>query len=603
MLAPLGLLGALFLGVACGDKSDDDSSETPGPDPQMAAICNKINVDRFKELIVVEPSVVEDARARNDVDGPWSFRHLVEEMAPPDVSASDFVLAWLQTLAQPTTVNLFDVTGRGRTNEMLTCPWLRATPENGCDNACAVCTNRTLDLAKAPFRLIALTNRTDLSENDEHVRSAGESRLVYALTQGPGDDPASEPLSTTVIFEYQNPTDQGRDVNYWVERWHALGSYPNFDADYMAELESLYAEITTRPADRPSWINQVRINDVVLDWLWELREYKLVDGNLHHAPALRTPDLSLNGSQELARFVLDNKADVLAHRHTLPSTLNGGFARLMGVPWRLPGVDEETRVAFARETCDGCHQSERRAVDQGFHISPRRRGLERLSPFVHDPADTSKDELARRVTLARATLCAKSSKLGGLARPARYGRGRGSARGRLGGGCRRGSARGRLGGGCRRGSARGCRGERAREPPDQAGPARASRSRRRARPARVCCCVDAAGPQRRGRVGRSRAPRARGPAARGVEGARLNGAAARGVEGARLNGATTRGVEGATSACASDPRAGPVPAPTPQPTSPPGPSGGGRGRPAAGRFAATQLQLSVPMNSFVSASM
>jgi hypothetical protein len=402
ILAPWGLVGASLLVAACGGAGADAS--TTG-DPTQTALCNQVSVDRFKELIVVDPAVVGDARSRNDANGPWSFRHLIEEMAPPGVSPSDFAYSWLSSLTQPGRVNLFDVPRRERANELLICPWLRATPENGCDDGCSSCASRSLDLAKAPFRLIALSNRTDLSQTDEARNSAGESRLIFALTRGPGDDPASPPYSMSLIFEYQNPTDQGRDTRYWARRWHALGAHETYDASFLAELEALYADITSQPADRPSWINQVRTNDIALDWVWEMREFKLVDGALRVAPTQRTPDKSLNGSQELARFVFENKDQVLARRHILPSTLNGGFVRLSNLPWRIPGVDETTRLAFARETCDGCHQTEQPSIDQGFHVSPLREGVERFSVFLNNPADPDNDELGKRERFMQTLLC------------------------------------------------------------------------------------------------------------------------------------------------------------------------------------------------------
>jgi hypothetical protein len=399
----MGVVVPLVLAGACDDGNSSGAAPF-APKPAIGS-CSELTVDRFKELIVAEPSVVDDARSRNGTAGPWSFRHLVEEMAPPGVTASDFVQTWLGSLKQATNMNLFQVPSRPRLNEVLICPWLRATPENACNALCSSCAAQTLDLAKAPFRLIAFANRIDLSTTDERSDSAGESRLVYVLTQGPGDNPASVPLPMTVIFEYQNPNSEGRDTRYWTKRWHALGAYADYDSDFLAELDALYADITTRPADRSSWINQVRTNDVALDWLWDLREFKLTDNQLRLAPTQRTPDKLVNGSDDLTRFVLANKDAVLAGRYELPSLLNGGFVRLNNAPWRLPGVDEVTRHAFARQTCDGCHQSEEVSIDQGFHISPFRIGRDRLSPFLNDPADLANDELSRRSKFMLDSLC------------------------------------------------------------------------------------------------------------------------------------------------------------------------------------------------------
>jgi hypothetical protein len=396
------LSGVLLVSLSCGGGESNGTGAEP-----LTPVCDVV-VDRFKELIVVEPSVVEDARARNETAGPWSFRHIVEEMTPPGTTTSDFVSNWLSLFTQQATINMFSVPARPRLNEILLCPWLRQTPENQCDAACGSCAARTLDMAKAPFRLIGLANRIDLRLGEEPA-GVGETRLIYAVTRGPGDDPASEPTRMTTIFEFQNPNDQGRDAIYWGRRWHALGAHKAYDEAFMADLESLYTEVTARPADvtRPSWLNQMRTNEITLDWLWDMREFKLAEGALRLTSTARTPDKSLNGSPELARFVLDNQNDIMSSRHTVPSSFEAGFARPSG-RWLLPGVGETLRHAFARETCDGCHQLEETPSDQNFHVSPMRRGIERLSPFLHDPLNPEGDELSHREQLMKDLLCGQT---------------------------------------------------------------------------------------------------------------------------------------------------------------------------------------------------
>lgn len=395
---------SLFAG-ACGEMGNEPP--TPLTSAPVTESCSTtLSIDRFKELIIVEPSVVEDARARNDVDGPWSFRHLIEEMTPPGASPSDFVLTWLRSLEETSRINLFDVPSRQRANERLLCPWLKATPENACDAICSSCASRTLDLAKAPFRLIAFANRVDLGTTEDWPNGTGEARLAYALTEGPADDPASRPVPMTLIFEYSQPNDEGRGPRYWAERWHALGAHQAYDDAFLTDLDSLYAEITSRPTNgRASWIRQVRTNEIALDWLWDMREFKLVDGALRLSPPLRTPDPSLNGTEELARFVASNQNDVMLGRHNIPEAFSGGFSRSSNIRWRLPGIDEGTRRLFARETCDGCHRSEASSIDENFHVSPTQRGLARLSPFVNNPDDPRNDVLGRREVFMRGLLC------------------------------------------------------------------------------------------------------------------------------------------------------------------------------------------------------
>ncbi|HEU4405578.1 MAG TPA: hypothetical protein VFS43_09835 [Polyangiaceae bacterium] len=385
--------------ASCG--GDDPASSNQQP---VASPCAGLPVDRFKELVIVEPSVIGDARARNDANGPWSFRHLIEKMVPPGISPSDFVQAWVGTYDSQTRFNRFTVPSRPRADEVLLCPWLLETPENGCDSTCTNCTARTLDMAKAPFRLIALTNRIDLRLT-EAAATAGESRFVFAATRGPGDDPASPPLRMTVGIEYRNPSDEGRTARYWAERWHQLGAHATYDGAFLNDLESLYAQVVARPANGElSWLNQIRTNEVEFDWQWDMREFLLSSGGLQLAATARTPDKSVNGTQALADFVRANREAILLGQHTIPKDLEGAFAQITA-PWVVPGVDETLRNAFANSTCDGCHQSRQELRTENFHISPFDEGAARLSRFLNDPANPENDELARRAASLRDALC------------------------------------------------------------------------------------------------------------------------------------------------------------------------------------------------------
>ncbi len=394
---------AALAAPACGGSG----SHTEPLDTQQLQ-CDTEPVDRFKELIVVEPEVVEDARGLNASNGPWSFRYLVERLTPAGASPSRFVGEWLEGFGRSSKVNLFTVPARPNASRALICPWLKATPANACNDDCSACQAREYDLSKAPFRLVGFTNRLDLYTSED-TGGAGESRILFAATAGPGDDPASAPLRMTVIFEYRNPDDQGREVTYWAKRWHALGRHAAYDEAFRADLQALYAEVTdTAPAEGGSWLHHVRSNEIDLDWLWDMREFELSGGALRLSTTSRTPDKSLNGSQDLARFVVNNRDSILQNRHQVPLSLEGGFARADGTRWFMPGVEEALRRSFAEQTCDGCHRSERgeaEVIDQNFHVSPLHRGRERVSRFLHDPDATQADELSKREADMRATLC------------------------------------------------------------------------------------------------------------------------------------------------------------------------------------------------------
>lgn len=399
---------ALGLVAGCSGGSDVPPTNqqpviAPGP-------CDNVPVDIFKEMIVVDEAVVGDERAKNASAGPWSFRHLVEEMAPPGVAPADFVMRWLTSWQSDRRVNGFLIPARLDVKRVLICPWLRATPSNACDFTCSACQANVLDLSLAPFRLVAFANRIDLRETED-IGGVGESRLVFGVTNGPGDDPASTPLRMSAIFEYKNPSTEGRGAAYWASRWHDLAAFPAHDAAYIAALQSLTDEIVVRgaapgaPSD--SSIGQVRTNEREFDWIWDLREFKLDATGLTLAPTFNTPDKSSNNSPELAAYVEANRDLIMTAQHRTPPQFTSGVASPF-VPWYLPGVDEELRHRFARRTCDGCHQTEEDPVDVNFHISPLRKGVEKLSPFLYDPAQPEgTEEMIFRVAAHRRALCSQ----------------------------------------------------------------------------------------------------------------------------------------------------------------------------------------------------
>lgn len=376
---------ALFVAVgspAC--SSSEDGKKT----------CAEVKIDRFKELLVVEPSVVSDARSANATNGPWSFRHMMESLAGGE--ASDFVIKWATQFGTSETVNGFAVRPRPETTHRFICPWLRLRPENACDITCEQCGERKLDMARAPFRLIGIANRQDLKKK---LGNAGEGRLLFTLTDGPGDDPRSQPLEMTVIFEFALPMDATRDSHYWATRWHELGSFPAFDEAYKSRLASVIEEFA-----RQDSFAQARTNERVLDWDWQLREFRLVRGALVTSPTDDTPDPSLNGSAAVATFLKENSSSIMDNLHRVPASMLGGASNA-SVRWFFPKVTEDVRRAFARQTCNGCHQTEETPVDVNFHVSPFKKGVASLSPFLHDPADPTKGDLAVRSADMAEALC------------------------------------------------------------------------------------------------------------------------------------------------------------------------------------------------------
>jgi hypothetical protein len=383
---------------------------TPGcASDQDPSPCDAEPVDAFKELVVVDEDVLGDARAKNATGGPWSFRHAVEQMAPGD--PSELVRLWLESWINQRELNSFPLDrplesrAEAMTSKLL-CPWYKLTPENGCDATCSVCKTKKLDLAKAPFRLIAITNRID-QRDEVATEQNGEGRLVFALTEGPADDAASQPLAMTVIFEYALPTT--RSTREWADTWHALGKFQSTGEDYRAALESVTSSFTKRGSrpDGPngSAIGQVRTNESTLNWIWQQREFGFgQDGLLHLQPTRNTPGEALNGTPQLATWLNDNRAALMKSRYEIPVSMRSGSSDALQYRWTVPGIDDATRLAFARGTCNGCHTTERPSVDTAFHVSPFRKGKLKLSPFLYDP-NGGHDDITSRTASMRRALC------------------------------------------------------------------------------------------------------------------------------------------------------------------------------------------------------
>jgi hypothetical protein len=102
----------------------------------------------------------------------------------------------------------------------------------------------------------------------------------------------------------------------------------------------------------------------------------------------------------LADFVSNNEADVLEGRSVLPDAMLAPEITVTAPDFELSGIDGVTREAFERLTCNGCHTQEP-TIDGTFHVSPRRRGRDALSPFLRREGG----ELDRRADVLRRLLC------------------------------------------------------------------------------------------------------------------------------------------------------------------------------------------------------
>src|SRR5262249_34773728 len=147
-------------------------------------------------------SVMLDERALNQradgSAGPWSFRHLVEEMvAGTGIDPNLFIERFFRHF-RDTEVNGYPQCDRSSVDLFLEV-WRDDAPR--------------VDLARAPFRLLAIANRADITFNG----SPGELRFVFGVN-GFGRE------RMTIIFEYRLTAALTRAE--WATRFHALGALP-----------------------------------------------------------------------------------------------------------------------------------------------------------------------------------------------------------------------------------------------------------------------------------------------------------------------------------------------------------------------------------------
>lgn len=365
----------LFVGASCKKTSNspvggDDGGNTASPstEPATPAVHEPV-VD--KELMIRDLSVVNDSRA-NGPDGAWSFGGLMKRMAGT-TNVSRFVVNWLKTWEAEQTINGFSVPARAKIRTDVINPW--KAKDGQADIADDLW---DVNLANAPFRLLAIVNRIDLNRGDDQnpVTSAGEGRFVFGVLDSTGGT-----MRFTVIFEYELLATDTQRLRGWAHQWHKLGTLP-FGAEYNAELEKITEMFSgadkapSKPNGSP--LNQIRTNENALDLLWELREFN-IDGTgfLKTVPTKQSPDNSLQDSPVLAKFINNNEAAIIDKIFQIPlqfegaSFLAGSSTVPPGFFWKAPGVaNNQARHNVSLAACNGCHHRETK-TNNFLHIAPR----------------------------------------------------------------------------------------------------------------------------------------------------------------------------------------------------------------------------------------
>lgn len=346
-------------------------------------------------LMIIDTSVVDSAEAET---GSWSFGHLMTELANEEmtgIAPAAFSERWLRLWLTDQAVNAHSpgalpVAKRDNMQALVLDPWRQASG------------GTSLDLSKAPFRLLAIVFRLDLRNNlviGPAPRigggAAGELRFVYGVV-----DRQQQQLPFTVIFEYEVKRDSFATVLTWARQVYGL--YEEFEQvdspEYRAALKQLTTSITRRNADAEhgpngSLLAQIRTNENALNRVWELREFRLDTGNsgyLTEVTVKQTPDLRFNGQARLSEFLRRHETALLCEMHAVPvefeqeaflagSALNPAAddtpteATLF---WNGSGLDArllEARHRLSLATCNGCHGGETK-TSTFLHIAPRDTG-------------------------------------------------------------------------------------------------------------------------------------------------------------------------------------------------------------------------------------
>ena len=347
----------------------------------LPADATSIPVDPGRELVVTDENVMSGPLARNQANGPLSFQQAISALPLAGGAPLRWLNAWssrLQGEGYADRATMF--------TQRVTCSWLRAAPENQCDAECGSCAAYTLMPEAAPFRLIAVTNRTDLSVMPDRAADGGEGRLVFALTDGPGDDASSPSLPVTVAFEYA----QHGSALEWEQRWHALGQ--TSDAAFPASLAAL-----TQIFVASGTLAQIRTADALTGPML-LHQFHIESSELVATNVRDNPDWTRVPSASMQQFAVANGDAIAAGTALFPESWWDARASLAEQPPAyVAGLPQHD--ALVQLTCSGCH-----ALSQdGFQIDPMAQGDSKLSRFLVNPSQDH-DEMRRRVEWMQLTL-------------------------------------------------------------------------------------------------------------------------------------------------------------------------------------------------------
>jgi hypothetical protein len=312
-----------------------------------------------RALLIRDLAIVESAESKGT--GPLSFWAMLEASTRPPATPGAVLDGWLTEWAQPAPDQFRPVRPF-----RLTQFW----PKDA---------SGQLDPVRAPLRLLAIVPRLDLrhdpsSFETSELAPAGELRFIFGAT----NLHSNEPLPFTVIFEFQV---QGSPFE-WARTWNDVAGTDDDALRLQKTLAAVRAALQPRlgPSGWEPAIGQVRTNDFLMVPEWELREFtwSAEFAGFRARPVARTPMFVFNAarSSELMDWIAQNRSAVLSGNFVLPSEFLGFVApvprdnfKWFGRSGADAALDEATRHAFSKTTCNGCHSGE---TDTRFlHIEPR----------------------------------------------------------------------------------------------------------------------------------------------------------------------------------------------------------------------------------------
>lgn len=331
-------------------------------------------------LMITKLSVVNDASRTwhctsagsppsGNPTGDWTFWRLMENINNGTSSTSDYIKQFFEHWMFTPVINSFPVNARPNVYQQVIEEWEMRSGGPGA----------SLLPGESPFRLLGIVLRLDLRGGGGAYGGgdAGEGRFVFSLHDGECNN---RPM--TVILEYKVPLSGCEDVRDWAQRWKALATSSNYNAD-LAALTQVFAAAGANPdAPNQSAIGQVRTNEFLAGSpFWELREFFLPDsgGFLVETDVKQEPDTGWNNSALLADYVDSNWPAIYAGTHDVPLIYAGDHFRAASAPapqlWNSPNsllpsvpttadtpppatVRDNVEFQLALNTCSGCHTVE-----------------------------------------------------------------------------------------------------------------------------------------------------------------------------------------------------------------------------------------------------